>query len=86
MLLCDFYPIGAAGNPATRFNLAISVPEVVLIIWVFTLFFEMIREFMLSDRKVLKKEIQESGNIFNGLAVLGFVIGNSKKKIRSFKR
>ena len=44
VLLCDFYPLTASGNPVTRLNIAISIPEVILIIWVITFALDEIRE------------------------------------------
>lgn len=42
-MLCDFYPISNGAN-ATSLGLAISLPEVVLIVWVTLLAADEVRE------------------------------------------
>ena len=44
VLLCDFSPINEPVNPKTSLGLAISIPEIVIIIWVFTFGIEEIRQ------------------------------------------
>ncbi len=42
-MVCDFYPVTDPkiyGNPNTDFGLAISVPEIVIIIWTISLILE----------------------------------------------
>ena len=36
VMVCDFYPIPTLSNP-TNMGLNISIPEIVLIIWVFSI-------------------------------------------------
>ena len=44
VLLCDFSPVNQPVNPSTSKGLAISIPEVIIIVWVFTFIVEDIRQ------------------------------------------
>lgn len=78
VLLCDFYPIDNPGNPATSLGLSISIPEIVLIIWVITFAIDKIREFMVNERKVFKAKLKmfllDSDNILDAFAIFGFLV------------
>jgi hypothetical protein len=48
VILCDFYPLPVQPN-STNLGLSISIPEIVLILWVLALFFDEIREVYIFD-------------------------------------
>jgi len=74
VLLCDFYMIGQQ-NKNTSLGLLISIPEILLIIWVFTFALEKVLEFTLNDRKMLRgRDYRSPQNIFDAVAIFIFII------------
>jgi transient receptor potential cation channel subfamily M protein 7 len=78
VLLCDFYLINRSPDSTTSLGVYISVPEIVLIIWVFTFAVDKVREFALNERKVLSARLKDyflgSQNIFDALAICSFAL------------
>ena len=79
VILCDFYPIGRNSNSKTNSRLPISVLEVILIIWVGTIFIGEIRTFSINENKVIKAKFKKffnnSWNTIEYCAVILFTIG-----------
>ncbi|RNA09709.1 transient receptor potential cation channel subfamily M member 3 isoform X26 [Brachionus plicatilis] len=50
VIVCDFHKINQS-NEKTSLGLAISIPEIILIIWVFTFILEEIYKFLINDMK-----------------------------------
>ena len=79
MILCDFYPIGQNSNSRTSAGLPISVLEVILIIWIGTIFISEIRTFSINENKVIKAKFKNffnnSWNTVEYCAVFLFAIG-----------
>lgn len=44
IILCDFFPINSTGIYDTNFGMDISIPEIVLIVWVATYALEEMRQ------------------------------------------
>lgn len=73
VILCDFYPTYVKGVQHP------SIPEIVLIILVFSYFIEEIRKVYLLDNKLLKSKLRAYGteflNVIQFLALVFFLIG-----------
>jgi hypothetical protein len=78
VILCDFNKISKP-NKETSVNLKISIPEVVLIIWVFTFALDEFRRFKNNERMLLKSKIKDFlfdfWNALDIIALFGFIIG-----------
>lgn len=55
VILCDFFPLHNVGIAETRFNLNISLPEIILIIWTATYLLEEMRQVIILTTKILIK-------------------------------
>ncbi len=79
VILCDFYPIGRNSKSKTNSRLPISVLEVILIIWIGTIFIGEIRTFSINENKVIKAKFKKffnnSWNTIEYCAVILFTIG-----------
>lgn len=74
-MLCDFFPIYTSNNVSTNFGLAISVPEIILIIWVITYVMEEVRQILHSEhRSVLKKLKSYLNDLLNVIEIMALVL------------
>jgi hypothetical protein len=87
-MLCDFYPMNQA-NRATSRGLAISVAEVVLIVWVVTFTLDEVRIFYTTERKILKAKVvcffTNYLNVIKLLALFFFFVGMVLRFIPSYQ-
>lgn len=79
VLLCDFFPLNSPQKRLTHLGLAISIPEVVLIIWVSTFFIEEVRKFYMHESKIFKSKLKyyalQNWNIIGIVALTLFFAG-----------
>jgi hypothetical protein len=69
VILCDYNPVYKA-FPESSLGLVISIPEVVLIVWVVTFALDEIRKFETTDRKIFKAKLYSYlYDIWNGLTL-----------------